>query len=236
MRPTATKKWAIDPFTSCEIIYFYNPRIKQFVVMMRDIATKRFIRRLRELYVCSVKSFDTRTPEEEWAYPRKKKQKDRSKNIWIECAQTGRITEDKWIKLTSKEDFENIIREVAKYLLSRCQTCWDLFEKATAIPIHLPRVEAYLLTVEPCDIYCCYARPRHEYAISLEEMQVRCFDKDRCEVDELGRLYCPEMYETLPYEIKEEVWKRIFARALGTHTLRTVAMEVLYDDAPTYTD
>jgi hypothetical protein len=85
MRPTATKKWAIDPFTSCEIIYFYNPRIKQFVVMMRDIATKRFIRRLRELYVCSVKSFDTRTPEEEWAYPRKKNKRQKQKHMDRMC-------------------------------------------------------------------------------------------------------------------------------------------------------
>jgi len=236
MRPTATRKWPVDPYTACEIIYFYNPRVKQFIVMMRDIATKRFIRRLKELYICSIRSFDTRTPEGEWAYPRKRKEKDRSKNIWIECSQAGRITQDKWAKLTSKEDFENIIRAAAKYLLSRCQTCWDLFELGGAIPAFIPRVDAYLLTTEPCEVYCCYARPKHEHAISLDEMQVKCFDKDRCEVDELERLYCPEMYEPLPYEIKEEIWKRIFAKALGTHTLRTVAAEVLHDNAPTYTD
>jgi len=236
MMPTATKKWIVDPYTACEIMYFYNPRIKQFVVMLRDIATKRFIRRVRELYICSVKSFDTRTPEGEWAYPRKKKRKDTSKNIWIECVQAGKITEDKWIKLQSKADFEKLIRTVALFLLQLCTICFDLFEKMTAIPIHVPRVEAYLVTTQPCETYCCYARPKHQHAISLEEMTIRCFDKEKCEIDELGRLYCPELYEPLPYEIKEEIWRRLFAKAMGTHTLRTSAAEVIYDDAPTYTD
>jgi hypothetical protein len=231
------RRWYVDPFTACEIIYFYNPRIKQFIVMQRDIATKRFIRRLRELYICGVRSFSTQTPDGEWAYPRKKRQKDRSKNIWIECSQVGVITEDTWINFTKPEQFEYFIHRNAKVVISWCDKCWELFEKATAIPVHMPRVDAYIVTTQPCMEYCCYARPLHEYAKSPYETRIKCYDKRYCYKDELGRIYCEELYGEYPPELREEAYRAIMMRAIGMHALKDIASkggEIVYDDAPTY--
>ena len=101
----------------------------------------------------------------------------------------------------------------------------------------MPRVDAYIVTTQPCMEYCCYARPLHEYAKSPYEMRIKCYDKRYCYKDELGRIYCEELFEGYPPELREEAYRAIMMRAIGMHALKDIASEggeIIYDDTPSY--
>jgi hypothetical protein len=68
-------------------------------------------------------------------------------------------------------------------------------------------------------------------------MQIKCFDKRYCYKDELGRIYCEELYGEYPTELREEAYRTIMMRAIGMQTLKDIASrggEIVYDDTPTY--
>lgn len=240
------RRWYVDPRTQCEIIYFYNPAVKRFIVMLRDIATKRFIRQLKELYVCLVRSFDTRDPETgEWKYP-SPKNPDPTKNIWIECSQTAKLTEKDWKTFQYYEEFKNLIEKTARMLDKDCEKCWKLFEQPNAPAPRVPRVIGYMVSTEPCEEYCCYLRPKKKDAVALDEFKIRCYEKKLCqeymrirEVREEGEIkvekekliLCPEKYGYLDEETRRELYKQMLAEIYGVVAVRTKT-EVIYDDVP----
>jgi len=130
-----------DEETINEIIGFFNPRNKRYYLFLRNPANKRFIRRVRTLYICITCTFQSISADRHF-----------SKNLYVESQGMSEAYSNEWEFCDSDACFHELIETKIREAQDQCDRCFNNF----GVPYEVGGVE---YRTEPCDTYCRAGRP-----------------------------------------------------------------------------
>ena len=134
-----------DEDTNHEIACFFNPRINRYTCFLRDRVTFRFIRFLREFYVCATCTFHTSPKGKHW-----------SKGLYVESQSCTVLSYSDFAFCTSDEEFVELVRAAEEEAGKGCGVCFAMFGvdyEVAGITFHSEFSEEYCRKLHPIEGY-----------------------------------------------------------------------------------
>jgi len=97
-----------DRLTGHEIVSFWNPRVRRRQLFLRHAKTKRFVRLLRELWVCATCGAEYES------------RRDETRNIIFEAMGCVAIVEEEWKDLREDAQFIALVDSTEDRSFERC--------------------------------------------------------------------------------------------------------------------
>ncbi|PMQ00717.1 MAG: hypothetical protein CBR30_09680 [Dictyoglomus sp. NZ13-RE01] len=130
-----------DEETINEIIGFFNPRNKRYYLFLRNPANKRFVKRVRTLYICITCTFKSVRADRHF-----------SKNLYVESQGMSEVGSSEWELCDSDSCFHELIESKIREAQDVCERCFANF----GVDYEIGGAE---YRTAPCEIYCRAGRP-----------------------------------------------------------------------------